>query len=349
MSYTRELQSILADQEMKGRHKLLIVNAGNATAAELAALGMTADKNEPITCAVCHDPHQQGTVSGDLTNATVRIVDETRLLPAGFQASVVGKGALCMTCHNTRNAIHGDIAGPTTNYSAPHTAAQADVLMGENAFFVAAGQRSPHSYVKDTCVTCHMEKTPPPEGYTQTGTNHSFAASIKICGECHSPTLNGEALQAGVEEKVHELGEAMGAYLLKKLPAQFTAKDYTPHTFGGKSYDVKSAAVVISKDNVAELVATEPHGQQGFFVHLKTPITVTYAPANEQPHTVQMDELEVQLGDFTSDGTKVLIPVTDVLVRAGWNFFLIEGDGSWGVHNPTFSIEVIEASIEALR
>jgi hypothetical protein len=322
---------------------------GNATAAEMTALGMGADTIEAITCQTCHDPHQQGTISSDPTNATVRIVDETSLLPAGFQASVVGKGALCMTCHNTRNALHGDLVGPTANYSAPHTAAQADVLMGENAYFVSVGQRSPHSYVKDTCVTCHMEATPPPEGYTQTGTNHSFKADINICGECHSSTLNGEALQAGVHEKVEELLHAMGNYMLRKLPAQFTVKDYTPHTFGGKSYDVKSNAIVINKDNVASVEATEPHGQQGFFVHLKTPITVTYAPANEQPHTVQMDELDVQLGDFTSDGTKAIIPAADVLVRAGWNFFLIEGDGSFGVHNPGFTIEVIEASIEALK
>src|SRR3989338_8798569 len=34
MSYIRELQSIMADKEMKGWHKLLIVNAGNASDAK---------------------------------------------------------------------------------------------------------------------------------------------------------------------------------------------------------------------------------------------------------------------------------------------------------------------------
>jgi hypothetical protein len=303
-----------------------------------------------VTCVACHDPHQQGTISGDPTNATVRVVDETRLLPAGFKAEVVGKGALCITCHNTRNAVH-DISAPPTSYSAPHTASQADVLLGENAYFAAVGERSPHSYIQDTCVTCHMEKTPPPAdlSYQQSGTNHSFKASIKICGECHSPTLNGAALQAGIHEKIEELGHAMGAYLLKKLPAQVTVKDYTVHTLSGKSYDVLSNAVVVSKDNIASMEPAEPHGQQGFFINLKSAVSVTYAPAGEAPHTMSLTKLEVRLGDITSDGTKVVIAITDPLVQAGWNFFLIEGDGSFGIHNPSFSSEVLEASIEALR
>ena len=34
------------------------------------------------------------------------------------------------------------------------------------------------------------------------------------------------------------------AYLLKKLPANFTILEYTPHDFGGKSYDLKADPVV---------------------------------------------------------------------------------------------------------
>ncbi|MBI4296422.1 MAG: hypothetical protein HY667_04820, partial [Chloroflexi bacterium] len=141
-----------------------ILNAsGNATAtvADLAALGINANEVQPITCAVCHDPHDVGTTTGRPTaetrptSANVRVMDVTALLPAGFQAKDVGKGALCITCHNTRNAIHGDDIA-ITSYGAPHTAAQGDVLMGQNAFFVEAGARSPHASLIDTCVTCHM-------------------------------------------------------------------------------------------------------------------------------------------------------------------------------------------------
>ncbi|MBM2831534.1 MAG: hypothetical protein HW414_586, partial [Dehalococcoidia bacterium] len=321
---------------------------GDATVAELTAMGLTKDSIQPITCTACHDPHAQGTTSGDPTNATVRIMGDTKMLPAGFQALKVGKGALCMTCHNSRNAARSDEI-PPTSYSAPHTAAQADVLMGENSFFVST-MRSPHANLQDTCVTCHMEATPPPAGYTQTYTNHSFAASPKICGTCHSASLNAKAFQTGTEEKVHELGAAMSAYLLKKIPgAQITVADYTPHPFGGKEYDVKSAPLAVDKTNIVSVEPTEPHGQIGFIIKFRNQVNFTYSPQGEAPHSMMLFEAEVQLGDITTDGRTPLIPTSDVLVKAGWNYFLIHGDGSEGIHNPAFTMEVIEASIKALK
>ncbi|MBI2850470.1 MAG: carboxypeptidase regulatory-like domain-containing protein [Chloroflexi bacterium] len=323
---------------------------GNATADEMAAMGFTANKLEPVTCVTCHDPHAQGTTSGEPTTATVRIIDDTLLLPAGFQAKEVGKGALCITCHNTRNAVH-NIDAPPTSYSAPHVAAQADVLMGENAYFVSVPQRSPHANIKDTCVTCHMEETPPPAefSYQQSGTNHGFAASTTICSSCHSANFNAKALQVGTEDKLHKLGEAMSAYLLDKMPATVTVKDYTPHEVKGVSYDLASDAAQVSKDNIAALEPTEPHGQQGFIIKFKSPVTFTYKPAGESPHTVILSEAEVRLGDITTDGTSTVIALTDNLVKVGWNYFLIHGDGSEGVHNPAFINAVIDTSIAALR
>jgi hypothetical protein len=39
----------------------------------------------------------------------------------------------------------------------------------------------------------------------------------------------------------------------------------------------------------------------------------------------------------------------DPLAKAGWNYFLIHGDGSHGVHNPPFTLDVIKASLAALE
>ena len=324
---------------------------GNATADELKALGLTPDQVQPQTCAVCHDPHKQGTTSGEPNTASVRITDNTPLLPAGFKAEGVGKGAVCITCHNTRNGLHNDQAGAPANYSAPHTAAQGDVLMGENAYFVTAGARSAHSYIKDTCATCHMELTPPPAEFSSqgAGTNHSFTASDAICSSCHG-AFDGGTLQASVEAKLNDLGQKMSDYLLNKLPAQVYIKDYTPHQYGTKSYDLKSAAVAVDKANIASIELTEPHGQQGFIFKFKAPVTVTYSPTGEVSHVAVIDEAQVQLGDITTDGKAAsLIALTDPLVKAGWNFFLIEADASGGVHNPSWTQEVLEASIKALK
>jgi hypothetical protein len=48
------------------------------------------------------------------------------------------------------------------------------------------------------------------------------------------------------------------------------------------------------------------------------------------------------------NGTRVFAQ-TNVLVRAAWNYAMVSFDGSWGVHNPTFSREVLLATLQALR
>ncbi|MDO8567759.1 MAG: hypothetical protein Q7R57_03475, partial [Dehalococcoidales bacterium] len=239
-------QGFLAWSQQGDLTKQIQGKNGNATVAELTAMGLTKDKVQPQTCVVCHDPHDPGNTSTTSptaqTNATVRIMGDTAMLPAGYQAKDVGKGAICITCHNTRNGAHNDNApaNAPTGYSAPHTAAQGDVLMGENAYFVSVPERSPHANLDNTCVTCHMEKTPAPPEFSMpgVGTNHGFKASIDICSKCHSDTLNGKGLQEGNEAKIEALAQKMSGYLLKKMPTQITTLDYTyPHTYGGKSYD----------------------------------------------------------------------------------------------------------------
>jgi hypothetical protein len=213
---------------------------GNATAAEMARI-VTKDNAQPQTCVVCHDPHNPGSSSSEPNTATVRIMGDTLLLPAGFKAEVVGKGAICITCHNTRNNVHNQNALPT-NFQAPHAAAQGDVLLGENAYFVPTSVRSPHASIENTCVTCHLNESPPPADYSLAGagTNHGFKASIEICKGCHTDTLNGEGLQKNTEAKLTQLAARMGTYLFSKLPPSLTDKDYTPHTFNNTAYDVKS-------------------------------------------------------------------------------------------------------------
>ncbi len=327
--------------------------SGNATVAELTALGLTVDTVHPQTCVVCHDPHAQGTTSGEPNTATVRISGDTPMLPAGFAATGVGRGAICITCHNTRNGAHNDQVGLPSNYSAPHTPAQGDVLMGQNAYFVTIGDRSPHSFIEDTCATCHMELTPPPPEFSLSGagTNHSFTASITICGQCHG-VFDGGTLQATVEGELEDLGASMGGYLQARIDGAGTIvlSDYTPHDYNGAAYDLKSAAVTVEASNITSLSPTEPHGQQGYIVNFATPVDFTYSPAGETPHTVSLMQAQVQLGDFAmADGTTKIIAAGDPLVRAGWNYFLIHGDASKGIHNPSFTQAVLNASQAALQ
>ncbi len=60
------------------------------------AVTWSAADAQPQTCTACHDPH-------DATNPMqLRIYNDTPILPAGFKVTGLGKGALCMTCHNAR-------------------------------------------------------------------------------------------------------------------------------------------------------------------------------------------------------------------------------------------------------
>jgi len=137
---------------------------------------------QPQTCSTCHLVHNPGRQPGLVGNIVILRGDYqpggafdgvTPLLPGGFQANGVGKGALCITCHNSRNggvgtfeaalvSLHEDgdpsfalvgtpaTATPTTpvlGYSAPHEACQGDVLMGHNAYFYG-GPEDTHNGLK---------------------------------------------------------------------------------------------------------------------------------------------------------------------------------------------------------
>ncbi len=221
--------------------------------------------------------------------------------------------------------------------------------MGENAYFVTRN-RSPHSFITDTCSACHMELTlPPPElSYEGSGTNHTFTASLDVCSSCHSNRLDPAAFKQSHETQLEELADALGAYLLAQLPAQITVKDYTPHQYNGNSYELKSGAVVITKDNITSASPTESHGQQEFVLQLNQPVNVTYTPTGETAHTLTLSTLTVQLGDFTTDGKTQIISTNSVLVKAGWNYFLVESDASDGIHNPSWVNDILENTIQAL-
>jgi len=119
---------------------------GTATIAEMTALGFTKDKVEPQTCATCHDMNGKG--------GNLRVTNDTPLLASGYKATGLGKGAICVMCHNSRTNIRDWTA--TIGYGLPHASVQGDVLMGQNVYLVTnKSQRSPYA-VKDSCVTCHM-------------------------------------------------------------------------------------------------------------------------------------------------------------------------------------------------
>jgi hypothetical protein len=145
------------------------------------------DASQPITCAVCHDPHNG-------TNYGLRLVPVT--LKNGFSVPSVGNGQLCMTCHQSRKNIATTITAKAPYYGfsdrfGPHHGPQADMFLGQNAFQYGDSSITginTHGGLKDACVTCHMQTR-------GTNSNHQWNMSdstgdyVTVCKSCHGQSI----------------------------------------------------------------------------------------------------------------------------------------------------------------
>jgi len=297
----------------------------------------TVDETVPQTCVTCHDPHNTGTTSGAGTDARVRITGNTPPLIAGFQVFGAGRGALCMTCHNSRRGLHNDevydteVAGTSEITRAPHGSVQTDVLMGENAYLVNTGIRGSHSLISDTCVKCHMEATPPPDllSYNQSGTNHTFFARKDICSECHGEVIDAETIQSIVEAVLADVRQRFEDRVVELIEEQIAA---------GATIDLDGDATVTEAGVITRVELGDFRGRQAFTVFFEDDTSVGPISASNID-VVRPDPLPtVELYEVAGEG----------LIKAGWNIILLEADGSRGVHNPSFVLEVLDATRDAV-
>jgi len=303
----------------------------------LQGLGITANKVQPVTCAVCHEPHGTG----------LRVEGETPMLPAGFKVSGAGAGAICFVCHNSRNGARSDALNgvytnngnpgtpvSVTSIGAPHEAAQGDVLAGRNAFFVGAFNPSAHLAVEDTCVGCHMRIFP--TGLTGTNTNHTWKLDSTSCASCHGGVrapVDGEAVQAQFHDALAEVGAALDAV------GQATVRNLF--------YKGSSRTVQVPADATAVFVTGR---SPGFVLTFSTPIENPNA-ASGTVLTLGTTGSPAGLGNFYTD-PGVTLKAFDVLkgtfAKANWNYELVAVDGSRGVHNPSFTFDVLSGTLSAL-
>ncbi len=292
----------------------------------------TEDQTHPQTCVTCHNPHASGDVSGNDNNATVWISGDTPELLAGFTATDVGRGAICMTCHNTRRGLRNDSTWEETTDRdrAPHSGAQTDILMGENVYMMEVGERGYHSQLDDSCATCHMEATPPPPdlAYNLGGTNHTFYASNDICADCHS-VITAEDVQGPVEmmltEIHHQLNEAWEMVADGALA-------------GGNTIDLDGDATIEDASEIMAVAFSETRGRQALIFTLSD--SMEYGPYG-------VGNISVVPPDG-GEPYDIWTIAPDNLLKSGWNFLLVESDGSLGVHNPDFAEEILETTEEAL-
>ncbi len=296
-------------QLQKGNSGLITKPDGSPADVQfLTNLGLTRFSVRPITCTTCHQPDYK-----------LRVTASTSVLPAGFRAIGVGLGAQCMTCHNTRNGAIAWNQEDPKRYTAPHTAAQADVIMGKNAFFVSPAEAtiSPHaSFIGDACVTCHVRFNKE---------SHTFKASRDVCTRCHGADMNAGRVQSGIHTLLDEVEKAIASRVVAAKGKVATIRNWDPKT------DQYADNFRVDPAQIVSVELAEIHGQEGLKFNLRSGAWYS------------------QLGDVKDAAGKPVFATSDPIVRAGWNWFLIEGDDSFGVHNPRFARTVLLSTLDALK
>ena len=278
---------------------------------------------QPITCVVCHDPHNVGTASGETNDVTMRVDGDSPPLLGGFTAYGLGHGAMCVVCHNTRRGLANDTAGlpDSGNFDrAPHGGAQGDMMMGENAFFVGIGARGGHSYITDTCSTCHMVITDPPADLSHNlgGTNHTFAADPQICTDCHG-AFDPDAIIALNDSRLAQLADDIESAILAEILFHTGAPNNDTVQVSG--VDITAASTINS------IVLTEYHGRVAMDIDVDGTLVTNVRLSSD----TDLLTAGGSLLDNAVAGNNGL-----VLAKAGWNYFMVHNDGSHGIHNPEF-------------
>jgi hypothetical protein len=251
------------------------------------------------------------------------------MLDAGFKAENVGTAAICITCHNGRRGLRDD-QHPVTDLSrAPHVGPQGDVLLGYNLYFTQVGTRGEHGKIADSCVTCHMEKTPPPAdlSFNYGGTNHTFYASKTICSNCHTQ-INGAAFQEEVEELLEGLKAQIELALLNGMQTALRA---------GNAVDLGTTRVK-SASEITAVEFIESHGRQGVNVTLSTGAKVNDLALNS-----------VMVVPPVGKSVELLATMDVNVAKAGWNYFQVHSDKSKGIHNPPFVKAGLEVATFATK
>jgi len=200
---------------------------------------------------------------------------------------------------------------------------------------------SKHAAVEDTCMGCHMTLQPKTflsaEG-TPTTNSHLFRILDEdlatVCANCHGSNVDGAGIQASTETQLASLKAKIEAAALAKFNGVGTIS-VTGATDPATDTTIGSGAGSFAGSLITSVTLEELHGQIAFIISTSSPVTFGTASASQ---------FAVQLGNIQSGGVAVYL-LTGNMVRAGWNYFLIESDASKGIHNPRFAQAVLDTTL----
>jgi hypothetical protein len=226
-----------------------------------------------------------------------------------------------MACHNTRNGrIAWDSPDPK-RYTQPHEAAQTDVILGKNVFFYndTGDTESPHAvFTGNSCVACHK---------TLSKGGHTFKPAE--CTACHGAKVKESFVQTGTVELHKQLAAAIEKKVLAVKEKIACVTSWDPKA----DKDTPNTAIDGKQIKAVE-IPPGIHGQ----------ISLKFIMQDGKAVYSQMGNIK----DACGDQGKPLFATSDPVVRALWNYLLFEYDGSKGVHNPSFTRNVLIATINVI-
>lgn len=301
-----------------------VCHSGSARLAMIGgqnpAVTLTKDYNVPISCAVCHNPHQTNGVPDQLRNPvsstnyfTLTSADTATVAAFTNKYNANLNINLCAQCHNSRGASWVDTA------RAPHHSVQYNFLLGSagelmngpatfnpgshaglpsSAIYSLSGQ----FYLTNQCASCHMQAN------SSDADNHSFAVtSDAVCYNCHvtpPALLEQYYLTPAISNSVTTLLTALNRWAAAQTNS------------------------LLSTNGVVAWEYTSPGG-------------LTWQTNSlGQVTSWSLDQPVMFKGPSTAG--QALIP--DQVKRARFNMYLVLNDGSFGVHNPTLALNLLNAA-----
>jgi hypothetical protein len=316
---------------------------------DFVAAGMPASWNQAYGaasapgCFTCHKPH----VSGDFS-----MRKETAETLVGGTSFNWGKGNLCVTCHKSltdATTFLPDETEPTpsiypkawTTRDNMHHGPQADFMLGTNhrpfdlKTYAGASPHLDALSLPDSCVGCHLYQPSARLGGTLalgghgmylTGDVHGTNSNvIGPCRSCHNYPVSG----TGAPILVSSAGSSMTGGFETAL---------TPDT----DVNTTLAAIRANRDLLIVYFGTDANFTSGGNLGGRRLTAVTggdVTTAGEWEKDWVFTTSLPGAGGFT---------LTEEDSFAYWNFMYFIEDRSHGIHNPTFALQILWDSVEAV-
>ncbi len=179
-------------------------------------LDAAVENPSPINCRTCHEIHETYTEADWALSVT-----EPVTIKLTGDTIDLGKGNLCASCHQPREATGLPVVGGgdqeiTSTRFGPHHGPQSTMLFGLAGYGDYTGS-SAHSLIEDTCTTCHMASA-----YGKQSGGHTMSMAYEYHEEDVQNTAGCASCHGDIEEfnvngaltEIEELGDELQGLLI---------------------------------------------------------------------------------------------------------------------------------------